>query len=217
MYSALKHEGRALVRVRPRRCIEIERAAHPGRSPFIRIDIVDWQNDVLGVGCAVVPKARTFARSPKRLERRLGCGAHLQGFASHGEVAAWLWRAAVTLGRLCTAMSRTRTRYPSAARRCAVVRLARSGPGREPEAAPFFDWFAPPRERVWLICHKSGSTDPTPRRPLANCRIAVCCWAVPTSKAGELIPTRLLSPAEVQGMLTECKPFRCERHPAPVF
>jgi tRNA pseudouridine55 synthase len=73
MYSALKHEGRALYDY-ARAGIEVERAA---RAVTIqRIDIVDWQHELLAldVCCSKGTYIRKLAEDIGDL---LGCGAHL--------------------------------------------------------------------------------------------------------------------------------------------
>ena len=73
MYSALKHEGRALYEY-ARQGIEIERA--PRRVTVHRIDMHDWQHDRLeiDVACSKGTYVRTLA---EEIGERLGCGAHL--------------------------------------------------------------------------------------------------------------------------------------------
>ena len=73
MYSALKHEGRALYEY-ARQGIEIERA--PRRVTVHRIDMHDWQHDRLeiNVACSKGTYVRTLA---EEIGERLGCGAHL--------------------------------------------------------------------------------------------------------------------------------------------
>lgn len=73
MYSALKHEGKALYEY-ARKGIEIERA--PRRITIHGIEILDWNADVLriNVQCSKGTYIRTLAED---IGRKLGCGAHL--------------------------------------------------------------------------------------------------------------------------------------------
>ena len=73
MFSALKHEGRALYDY-ARRGIRIER--QPRRVTVHHIELVDWQHDtlVLDVRCSKGTYIRTLAED---LGEALGCGAHL--------------------------------------------------------------------------------------------------------------------------------------------
>jgi tRNA pseudouridine55 synthase len=73
MYSALKHEGKALYEY-ARKGIEIERA--PRRVTIHGIELLDWSSDVvrLKVECTKGTYIRTLAED---IGRRLGCGAHL--------------------------------------------------------------------------------------------------------------------------------------------
>ncbi|XZG69339.1 tRNA pseudouridine(55) synthase TruB [Chitinibacteraceae bacterium HSL-7] len=75
MYSALKHQGRALYDY-ARAGIEIERKARP--ITFYRLDLVsfDGQVAVVDVLCSKGTYIRVFAQD---LGERLGCGAYLSG------------------------------------------------------------------------------------------------------------------------------------------
>lgn len=73
MYSALKHEGRALYEY-AREGVEIERKSR--RVTIHSIDILDWQHESLriAVRCSKGTYIRTLAED---IGERLGCGAHL--------------------------------------------------------------------------------------------------------------------------------------------
>ena len=73
MFSALKHDGRALYDY-ARRGISVER--QPRRVTIHRIDLIEWQHDtlVLDVRCSKGTYIRTLAED---LGEALGCGAHL--------------------------------------------------------------------------------------------------------------------------------------------
>ena len=73
MYSALKHEGRALYEY-ARRGITVERP--PRRVTIHGIEVLDWHKDLLtiSVACSKGSYIRTLAED---IGERLGCGAHL--------------------------------------------------------------------------------------------------------------------------------------------
>jgi tRNA pseudouridine55 synthase len=192
MHSALKHQGKALYEY-AREGIDIERA--PRRVTLHAIDILHWQDDVLeiDVRCSKGTYIRTLAQD---IGAHLGCGGHLIGLRRTGSGGVTLHEA-LTLDKLI-ALSETER---DALLLPADVLLS-DWPEvvlTEPEAARFLTGLRrrtklpdAPQVRVYGP-HPAGVDDPARRVLLGSAHI----------KAGELIPTRLLSPAEVEGMLTQ--------------
>jgi tRNA pseudouridine55 synthase len=187
MHSALKHEGKALYEY-ARDGVEIERA--PRRVRIDAIDIVEGAHDrwVLDVRCSKGTYIRTLAED---LGEALGCGAHLTALRRTGSGALTL-DGAVTLEQLEAMDEPQRDACLREADElladCPVVRLAAD------DAARFLSGM---RRRLPLAdapCVRVFG--PEPRAFLGAGHIA----------AGELISTRLLSPAEVQGLLTARTP-----------
>ncbi|MDP1693766.1 MAG: tRNA pseudouridine(55) synthase TruB [Burkholderiaceae bacterium] len=182
MHSALKHEGKALYEY-ARQGIEVERAA---RSIVIhRIDILDWQAQtlVLDVLCSKGTYIRTLA---EEIGEALGCGAHLAALRRTGsgplEVSD-----AITLDELAALdeAARDAKLLPPDVLLAdwTAMRLAADEAGR------FLTGLrrrvdAPDNQRVRVY-------GPEPKALLGAAHIC----------AGELIPDRLLSPAELQGLL----------------
>jgi tRNA pseudouridine55 synthase len=182
MHSALKHEGRALYEY-ARQGIEVDRAT---RSVLIhRIEIFDWQAAtlVLDIVCSKGTYIRTLA---EELGAALGCGAHLAALRRTGsgplDVAD-----AITIDALAAlddAARDARLLPPDALLAdWTALRLAADEAGR------FLTGLrrrvdAPDNERVRVY-------GPEPKALLGAAHI----------RAGELIPDRLLSPAELQGLL----------------
>ena len=182
MHSALKHEGRALYEY-ARQGIEIEREA---RSIVIhRLDILDWQAATLTLDiiCSKGTYIRTLAEA---LGEALGCGAHLAALRRTGsgplEIAA-----AITLDELA----------------------ALDEPARDAKLLPpdvlLADWTA-----LRLAADEAGRFLTGLRRRVDapdNLRVRVygpepkALLGAAHICAGELIPDRLLSPAELQGLL----------------
>lgn len=187
MHSALKHQGRALYEY-AREGIDIER---PARQVTIHaIDIVNWQNDALtlDVRCSKGTYIRTLAQD---IGERLGCGAHLIGLRRTGSGGVSL-QGAVTLEAL-QAMTETER---DALMQPADVLLS-DWPDvtlTEPEAARFLTGL---RRRTSLA--DAPQVRVYGPSPTTQGRVLLGSAHI---KAGELIPTRLLSPAEVQGLLT---------------
>jgi len=192
MHSALKHQGRALYEY-AREGIEIERA--PRRVTVHGIDILRVQGDVLeiDVRCSKGTYIRTLAQD---IGEQLGCGAHLIGLRRTGSGGVSL-QGAVTLEAL-QAMSESER---EAHLLPADVLLA-DWPEvllSEQDAARFLTGL---RRRVILgdadqvrvYGPLPAGTEPSDRRVLLGSAHI---------KGGELIPTRLLSPLEVQGMLDQ--------------
>lgn len=181
MHSALKHEGRALYEY-ARQGIEVERAAR--RVTIHALDILGWHDDrlTLDVRCSKGTYVRTLAED---IGAALGCGAHLEALRRTGSGALTLDHA-ITLDALAA--------MPEAERGSRLlppdVLLADWPEWRLPadEAARFLTGLrrrvdAPdaPRVRVY---------GPERRALLGAAHIT----------AGELIPDRLLSPAEVASL-----------------
>jgi tRNA pseudouridine55 synthase len=183
MHSALKHEGRALYEY-ARAGVEVERA--PRRVTIHRIDILGGEHDVwtLDVHCSKGTYVRTLAED---IGAALGCGAHLAGLRRTGSGTLTL-DGTVRLEALEAMDEAQRDACLHDAdvllADCPMVRL-----GAE-DAARFL---AGMRRRLPLAdadCVRVFG--PEPKAFLGAGHIA----------AGELISTRLLSPLEVQGLLT---------------
>ncbi|TXC65990.1 tRNA pseudouridine(55) synthase TruB [Piscinibacter aquaticus] len=184
MHSALKHEGKALYEY-ARAGVEVER--EPRRVTIHSIDIVEGEHDrwVLDVRCSKGTYIRTLSED---IGEALDCGAHLTALRRTGAGALTLDRA-VTLEALEAMDEPTRDAclLPADAllADCPEVRLGAD------DAARFL---AGMRRRLALA--DAGQVrvfGPEPRAFLGSAHIV----------AGELISTRLLSPSEVQGLVTE--------------
>lgn len=195
MHSALKHQGKALYEY-ARQGIDIERP--PRQVTIHRIDILSWQGDVLelDVQCSKGTYIRTLAQD---IGEALGCGAHLIGLRRTGSGGVSL-NGAVTLGALMAMSEAERDAHLLPA-----DILLNDWPEvllTEPEAARFLTGLRrrtrladAPQVRVYGPHPEPGSL-PDRRVLLGSAHI----------KGGELIPTRLLSPTEVEGMLTQSAP-----------
>jgi tRNA pseudouridine55 synthase len=195
MHSALKHQGRALYEY-AREGIEIER---PARHVTIHaLDMLSWQGDVLeiDVRCSKGTYIRTLAQD---LGERLGCGAHLIGLRRTGSGGVSL-DGAVTLEALqaMTETERDALLLPADILLSDWPDVTLSAP----EAVRFLTGLRrrthladAPQVRVYGP-HTEPDSSPANRVLLGSAHI----------KGGELIPTRLLSPAEVEGMLTLSAP-----------
>lgn len=197
MHSALKHEGRALYEY-AREGVEIERAAR--RVTIHGIDILRCEDGVLEVDvrCSKGTYIRTLAQD---IGEHLGCGAHLIGLRRTGSGGVTL-EGAVTLDEL-TALDE--------ADRDALLQpadvLLSDWPDvllNEQDATRFLTGLRrrtklpdAPQVRVYGP-HPAAPADAARRVLLGSAHI----------QGGELIPTRLLSPAEVQGMVLMCRPAR---------
>jgi tRNA pseudouridine55 synthase len=175
MHSALKHEGRALYEY-ARRGIEVEREARP--VSVHALTLLDWHRDtlVLDVHCSKGTYVRTLAED---IGAALGCGAHLAALRRTGSGALDV-ADAVTLDALAamTAPERDARLLPPdwPARRLSADEAARflTGLRRRVDAPDA------PRVRVY---------GPAPDAHLLGAAHIT---------GGELIPDRLLSPAEIQ-------------------
>jgi len=183
MHSALKHDGKALYEY-ARAGVEVEREAR--RVTIHRIDIVDGDHDrwTLEVRCSKGTYIRTLAED---IGAALGCGAHLTALRRTGSGALTL-EGAVTLDALEAMDEAGRDAClrdaDSLLADCPVVRLEAE------DAARFLSGV---RRRTPLAdadCVRVFG--PEPKAFLGAGHIA----------GGELISTRLLSPVEVQGLLT---------------
>jgi tRNA pseudouridine55 synthase len=184
MHSALKRDGKPLYEY-ARAGIEIERA--PRAVTIHAIDIVGGHDDVwtLDVRCSKGTYIRTLAED---IGTALGCGAHLSALRRTGSGALTL-DAALTLEQLAAMSEAERDGALMSADALLadwpVVRLGTEDAGRFLSGVrrrlPLAD---APNVRVY---------GPEPRAFLGGGHIT----------AGELISTRLLSPVEVQGLLSQ--------------
>ena len=195
MHSALKHQGKALYEY-ARQGIDIERP--PRQVTIHRIDILGWQGDVLelDVQCSKGTYIRTLAQD---IGESLGCGAHLIGLRRTGSGGVTL-NGAVTLDALASMSEAERDTHllPADILLSDWPEVLLS----ESEAARFLTGLRrrtrladAPQVRVYGPHPEPGSL-PDRRVLLGSAHI----------KGGELIPTRLLSPTEVEGMLTQSAP-----------
>lgn len=189
MHSALKRDGRALYEY-ARDGIEIER--EPRRVTIHRIDIVSWEHEqlVIDVSCSKGTYIRTLAED---IGEALGCGAHLSALRRTGSGPLQVTQA-LTLPAL-EALSEDER---DAALMPADVLLddrpvVRLGPE---DAARFMTGL---RRRVDLVDNPLVRVyGPEPAAFLGSA----------TVRAGELIPSRLLSPLEVEGLLNDSSSSR---------
>jgi len=186
MYSALKHEGKALYDY-ARQGIEIER---PARQVTIHsIDILDWQAEQLtiAVRCSKGTYIRTLGED---IGRVLGCGAHLSALRRTASGPVTL-DGAISLDALAAMTEAEREdllRPPDA--------LLADWPEQRLDAAEAARFLSGLRRRLYS---PSGVADvsqvkvygPEPQAFLGSAHI----------KGGELIADRLLSPQEVQALL----------------
>ena len=189
MHSALKHDGRALYTY-ARAGIEVDRAA---RSVTIHaIDIVDWRGDrlTLDVRCSKGTYVRTLAED---IGEALGCGAHLAALRRTGSGTLRV-DSAYTLDELAALdeVARDALLLPADALLAGwpEVRLD------DAEAGRFLSGL---RRRV------DAADAPCVRvyGPASGERSAACRAFLGSAhiRGRELIPTRLLSPLEVQALL----------------
>jgi tRNA pseudouridine55 synthase len=183
MHSALKRDGKALYEY-ARAGLEVERDAR--HVTIHSIDIVDWQHEqlILDVRCSKGTYIRTLAED---IGEMLGCGAHLSALRRTASGPLTI-DAACTLEQLAEMNEAERDNKLLQADTLLadwpVVRLDDEGAGRFLSGVrrrlPLAD---APRVRVY---------GPQPKAFLGSGHIA----------GGELISTRLLSPIEVQGLLS---------------
>jgi len=187
MHSALKHQGRALYDY-ARAGIEVERA--PRQVTIHAIDIVDWQHDVLtiDVRCSKGTYIRTLAAD---IGEALGCGAHLAGLRRTAS-------GAFSLADACTLDHLTALGEPA---RDALLlppdALLSGWPEVRLEGDDAGRFLSGLRRRL-----DAGDAPSVRVYGPAPGRCARCAFLGSGHiHAGELIPTRLLSPLEVQGVL----------------
>jgi tRNA pseudouridine55 synthase len=183
MHSALKKDGKALYEY-ARAGIEVEREAR--RVTIHRIDIVDWHDDVLvlDVRCSKGTYVRTLAED---IGEALGCGAHLSALRRTASGPMSL-ESAVTLEQLAELDERQRDALllPADALLAEWPQVQLG----DDDAARFLSGL---RRRVALADQSAVRVyGPQPRAFLGSAHV----------KAGELIADRLLSPVEVQGLLS---------------
>jgi tRNA pseudouridine55 synthase len=185
MYSALKHEGKALYEY-ARAGVEVERSE---RAVTIHtIDIAEW-NDAepmtatIEVRCSKGTYIRTLA---EQIGETLGCGAHLIGLRRTASGPLGL-AGAITLEAL--------EALPEAERASCLAHpdtLLADWPAVRLEAAEAARFLTGLRRRTTEPDHPHVRVyGPEPAALLGSAHIT----------AGELIADRLLSPAEVQGLL----------------
>jgi tRNA pseudouridine55 synthase len=182
MHSALKKEGRPLYEY-ARAGIDVDRA--PRRITIHRIGVVEWQGDrlVIDVACSKGTYVRTLAED---IGERLGCGAHLSALRRTGSGPLDI-ADAVTLEALAAMDEPAR----DALLKPADWMLADWPPVRlgDDDAGRFLSGV---RRRVALSDAPAVRVyGPEPRAFLGSAHIT----------GGELIADRLLSPAEVAGIL----------------
>ncbi len=214
MYSALKHEGKALYEY-ARQGVEVERPAR--RITIHSIDILHWQDDVLtiDVRCTKGTYIRTLAED---IGERLGCGAHLIGLRRTGSGGVSI-EGARTLEQLQAMSDAEREALLQAPDALLVdwpeVLLSEEDAGR---------FLSGLRRRLKLpdmdavrVYGPLPSGSPV-AKPGQLPRILLGSGHV---KAGELIPGRLLSPLEVQALLVQvtqaAEPHVASATPAPVL
>ena len=193
MHSALKHDGKPLYAY-ARAGIEVEREAR--MVTIHRIDIVEGDHDTwtVDVHCSKGTYIRTLAED---IGKALGCGAHLIALRRTGSGALTLERAH-TLEQLgaMTEAERDAALLPTDALLAdwPVVCLGAEDAGRflsgVRRRVPLAD---APKVRVYGPAPPASRGGPEGPVLLGSGHIA----------GGELISTRLLSPVEVQGLLSD--------------
>lgn len=183
MHSALKRDGKALYEY-ARAGIEVER--EPRQVTIHAIDIIDWQADVLviDVRCSKGTYIRTLGQD---IGEALGCGAHLSALRRTGSGPLQV-ADAVTLEQLAALDEAAREALLKP-----VDWLLSDWPCvalPEDEAGRFLTGL---RRRVRLADAPAVRVyGPQPSAFLGSAHIA----------SGELIADRLLSPVEVQGLIS---------------
>ena len=181
MFSALKHQGKALYEY-ARAGIEIERAA---RSVDVHhIHVVDWQAAalVIDVACSKGTYIRTLA---EEIGAALGCGAHLSALRRTGCGALGV-ESAITMDDLQALEEPARQSLLLPADRLLAAWPEVQLPAAE--AARFTNGLRRPVDECDAPAIRVYSA--TPRTFLGTAHIS----------AGELIPSRLLSPTELQAL-----------------
>lgn len=181
MHSALKHQGKALYEY-ARAGVEVERA--PRRVRIHRLDVVEWQADLLtlDIRCSKGTYIRALAED---LGEALGCGAHLQALRRTAS-GAFEIASAVELDRLATMELGARDACLQP-----VDALLQGWPEVRLEASEAARFLTGLRRRTSLEDAPAVRVyGPGAREFLGSAHIV----------AGELIPDRLLSPIEVQAL-----------------
>ena len=181
MHSALKHEGKALYEY-ARQGIEVERQTR--HVTVLGIDILEWREDllVIDVHCSKGTYIRTLAEN---IGAALGCGAHLAALRRTGS-------GALTVGEAITLEALE-----------ACPEAQRDAHLRSPDVllAEWPEWRLPADEAARFLTGLRRRVD-APDAPRVRVygpeRHALLGAAHIT--AGELIPDRLLSPAEVASL-----------------
>ena len=184
MHSALKRDGKPLYEY-ARAGIEVEREAR--QVTIYRIDVLGGQDDVwtLDVRCSKGTYIRTLAED---IGEALGCGAHLSGLRRTGSGPLTL-EAAFTLEQLAAMTEDQRDAALQATDMLLadwpVVRLDSEDAGR---------FLSGVRRRISSLADAPAVRvyGPQAKAFLGSGHVT----------AGELISTRLLSPVEVQGLLS---------------
>lgn len=188
MFSALKHQGRALYEY-ARAGVEVPREAR--RVIIHQIDMLEWHDDLLVVDvyCSKGTYVRTLAEA---LGERLGCGAHLVGLRRTGSGGVGL--AGVVTIEALSAM----TEAERDAQLQPVDALVADWPSVTLDALEAGRFLSGLRRRVTLDDTPQVRVyGPLPSAPDTDARVFL---GIAHIKAGELIATRLLSPVEVQGL-----------------
>ena len=193
MHSALKRDGKPLYEY-ARAGIEVEREAR--QVTIYRIDILGGHDDVwtLDVRCSKGTYIRTLAED---IGEALGCGAHLSGLRRTGSGPLTL-DAALTLEQLVLMTEKQRDAALQDADMLLadwpVVRLDTEDAGR---------FLSGVRRRLPSLADAPNVRvyGPAPQASLGGPELHVFLGSGHIT-AGELISTRLLSPLEVQGLLS---------------
>jgi tRNA pseudouridine55 synthase len=179
MHSALKHEGRALYDY-ARAGIEVERRPRPVR--VYAVDVVEWRAPrlVIDVRCGKGTYIRTLAED---IGRALGCGAHLAALRRTASGALAL-ADAITIDALAA--------LPEAERDARLL---------PPDAllAGWPEWRLAADEAARFLTGLRRRVDAADAPHVRVYGPDALLGAAHIS-AGELIPDRLLSPAEVQAL-----------------
>ena len=197
MHSALKRDGKPLYEY-ARAGIEVEREAR--QVTIHRIDILSGHDDVwtLDVRCSKGTYIRTLAED---IGEALGCGAHLSGLRRTGSGPLTL-DAALTLEQLAQMTEAQRDAALQDADMLLadwpVVRLGTEDAGR---------FLSGVRRRLPSLADAPNVRvyGPAPQASLGGPEVQVFLGSGHIT-AGELISTRLLSPLEVQGLLSPQEP-----------
>ncbi len=193
MYSALKHEGRALYRY-AREGVEVPRT--PRQIVVHHIHIIDWQADqlVIDVSCSKGTYIRTLAED---IGAALGCGAHLSALCRTGSGALQLCDA-IGLEQLAALDENERDAWLRPADELLADWPSVHLP--DDEAGRFLTGL---RRRVAMAdAPRVRVYGPHPIAPSSAGRVFLGSAHI---TAGELIADRLLSPLEVAGLNCSCE------------